>query len=69
MDRRNKLGRILMVEDAKDVELTLTALEEYNLANEVVVLDARLQPTNPAHRLAASINEGIYSKVPEPDQV
>ena len=33
-----KLGRILMVEDdAKDVELTLTALEEYNLANEVVV--------------------------------
>jgi len=34
-----------------------------------VILDARLQPTNPAHRLAASINEGIYSKVPEPDQV
>ncbi|MGA2419904.1 MAG: response regulator [Candidatus Acidiferrum sp.] len=34
----NKLGRILIVEDdAKDVELTLTALEEYNLANEVVV--------------------------------
>jgi DNA-binding response OmpR family regulator len=32
------LGRILMVEDdAKDVELTLMALEEYNLANEVVV--------------------------------
>jgi CheY-like chemotaxis protein len=32
------LGRILIVEDdAKDVELTLTALEEYNLANEVVV--------------------------------
>lgn len=35
----DKLGRILMVEDdAKDVELTLTALEEYNLANEVVVV-------------------------------
>jgi CheY-like chemotaxis protein len=34
----NILGRILMVEDdPKDVELTLTALEEYNLANEVVV--------------------------------
>jgi CheY-like chemotaxis protein len=34
----NKLGRILMVEDdAKDVELTLTALEDYNLANEVIV--------------------------------
>ena len=32
------LGRILMVEDdPKDVELTLTALEDYNLANEVVV--------------------------------
>jgi DNA-binding response OmpR family regulator len=34
-----KLGRILMVEDdPKDVELTLTALEDYNLANEVVVV-------------------------------
>jgi DNA-binding response OmpR family regulator len=32
------LGRILMVEDdPKDVELTMTALDEYNLANEVVV--------------------------------
>jgi CheY-like chemotaxis protein len=32
------LGRILLVEDdPKDVELTLTALEEYHLANEVVV--------------------------------
>jgi DNA-binding response OmpR family regulator len=32
------LGRILMVEDdPKDVELTLTALDEYKLANEVVV--------------------------------
>lgn len=32
------LGRILLVEDdTKDVELTMTALEEYNLANEVVV--------------------------------
>jgi CheY-like chemotaxis protein len=34
----DRLGRILLVEDdPKDVELTLTALEEYNLANEVVV--------------------------------
>jgi DNA-binding response OmpR family regulator len=34
----DKLGRILMVEDdSKDVEMTMTALEEYNLANEVVV--------------------------------
>jgi CheY-like chemotaxis protein len=32
------LGRILLVEDdPKDVELTLTALEEYNLGNEIVI--------------------------------
>ena len=32
------LGRVLLVEDdPKDVELTLTALAEYNLANEVVI--------------------------------
>lgn len=38
METLNKLGRILMVEDdPKDVELTLTALEDYNLANEVIV--------------------------------
>jgi CheY-like chemotaxis protein len=38
MESMNRIGRILMVEDdPKDVELTLTALEEYNLANEVVV--------------------------------
>ena len=38
MESMNKLGRILMVEDdPKDVELTLTTLEEYNLANEVIV--------------------------------
>jgi CheY-like chemotaxis protein len=34
----SNLGRILLVEDdPKDVELTLTALEDYKLANEVVV--------------------------------
>jgi CheY-like chemotaxis protein len=34
----SNLGRILLVEDdPKDVELTLTALEEYKLANEVVI--------------------------------
>ena len=39
MENMSKVGRILMVEDdPKDVELTLTALEEYNLANEVVVV-------------------------------
>ena len=38
METMNNLGRILLVEDdPKDVELTLTALEEYNLANEVIV--------------------------------
>jgi CheY-like chemotaxis protein len=38
MESMKKLGRILMVEDdAKDVELTLTALEEYHLANEVII--------------------------------
>lgn len=34
----SQLGRILIVEDdPNDVELTLTALQDYNLANEVVV--------------------------------
>ena len=34
----DRIGRILMVEDDQnDVELTLAALSEYNLANEVVV--------------------------------
>ena len=34
----SNLGRILLVEDdPKDVELTLTALDDYKLANEVVV--------------------------------
>ncbi len=33
-------GRILLVEDdAKDVELTLTALEKFNLHNEVIVVN------------------------------
>jgi DNA-binding response OmpR family regulator len=33
-----ELGRILMVEDdSNDVELTMTALADYNLANEVIV--------------------------------
>ena len=34
----DRLGRILLVEDdPNDVELTMTALEDYKLANEVVV--------------------------------
>jgi CheY-like chemotaxis protein len=35
----NELKRVLLAEDnAKDVELTLAALEEYHLANDVVVV-------------------------------
>ena len=35
----NGLGRILLVEDdPKDIDLTLAALEEYKLANEVIVV-------------------------------
>ena len=34
----SKLGRILLVEDdPRDIELTMTALEEYNLVNEVII--------------------------------
>ena len=34
----SELGRVLLVEDdPRDVELTLSALAEYNLANEVVI--------------------------------
>jgi CheY-like chemotaxis protein len=34
----SELGRVLLVEDdPRDIELTMTALAEYNLANEVVV--------------------------------
>ncbi|MCK4530917.1 MAG: response regulator, partial [Candidatus Marinimicrobia bacterium] len=36
----NKLARILLAEDdPKDVELTLEALAEYNLANDVAVVN------------------------------
>jgi CheY-like chemotaxis protein len=35
----SNIGRILLVEDdPNDVELTLTALSDYNLANEVVIV-------------------------------
>jgi CheY-like chemotaxis protein len=38
MKMADTVGRILMVEDdPKDVELTLTALQDYNLTNEVVI--------------------------------
>ena len=38
-NRMSDLKRILLVEDdPKDVELTLTGLAEYNLANEVVIV-------------------------------
>jgi CheY-like chemotaxis protein len=47
----NGLRRILMVEDdPKDVELSLTALEEYNLANEVVVVRDGSEALDYLHR-------------------
>jgi hypothetical protein len=48
----NKLGRILMVEDdAKDVELTLTALEDYNLANEPSIISIAARALRRAPRV------------------
>jgi DNA-binding response OmpR family regulator len=44
------VGRILLVEDdPKDVELTLIALEDYNLANEVIVLGDGAQALDYLH--------------------
>ncbi len=55
----NNLGRILMVEDdPKDVELTLTALEEYNLANEVVVTRDGQEALDYLYRRAQYSNRG-----------
>ena len=55
------LGRILMVEDdPKDVELTLTALGDYNLTNEVVVVHDGEEALNYLYRrgnFAARSNE------------
>lgn len=43
----DKLKRILLVEDnSKDIELTLAALEEHNLANEVMVLRDGVEALN-----------------------
>jgi len=45
------LKRILLAEDNKnDVELTLSALEEYNLANEVVVVRDGVEVLDYLHR-------------------
>jgi CheY-like chemotaxis protein len=50
METIDKLARILMVEDdPKDVELTLSALEDYNLANEVVVTSDGEEALNYLH--------------------
>jgi len=50
------LGRILLVEDdPKDIDLTLAALGEYNLANEVVVVRDGAQALDYLH------TKGIYS--------
>jgi CheY-like chemotaxis protein len=46
-----RLQRILMVEDdQRDVELSLTALEHYNLANEVVVVGDGEEALDYLHR-------------------
>jgi DNA-binding response OmpR family regulator len=51
----NGLGRILLVEDdPKDVDLTLAALAEYNLANEVVVVRDGAQALDYLH------TKGVY---------
>lgn len=56
----NSLKRILLVEDnRKDVELSLAALEEHNLANEVVVT------RNGAEALDYLYRRGEFSTRPE----
>lgn len=50
----SNLGRILLVEDdPKDVELTLTALADYNLANEVIVTSDGEQALDYLHHRGA----------------
>lgn len=47
----NEAKRILLVEDSpNDVELTLSALEKHNLANEVVVVNDGEEALNYIHR-------------------
>lgn len=54
------LGRILIVEDdPNDVELTLTALADYNLANEVVVVRDGQQALDYLH------SQGQYAGRPD----
>jgi len=58
------IGRILLVEDdPRDVELTMTALEEYNLSNEVVVT------SDGEEALAFLRRQGSYAQVPRPDLI
>ena len=55
-----ELKKILLVEDdPNDVELTLTALEEYNLANETAVV------SDGAEALDYLYNKGEYSTRPK----
>jgi CheY-like chemotaxis protein len=59
MGTTNNLGRILMVEDdPKDVELSLTALEAYNLANEVVVVNDGVQALDYLYHRGEFANNG-----------
>lgn len=58
------LKRILLVEDDdKDIELTLTALDEYNLANEVVVARDGVEALDYLYR------RGQFSEHPDGDPV
>jgi CheY-like chemotaxis protein len=60
-----ELKRILLAEDSpKDVELTLTALEEHNLANEVVVVNDGAEALDYLYRrgkfaLRADVNPAV----------
>lgn len=59
-----ELRRILIVDDsAKDVELTIAALSEKNLANEVIVAEDGIEALDYLYRRGKFINEKGYPAV------
>src|ERR1700694_2571565 len=69
METIDKLGRILMVEDDhKDVELTLTALEEYNTRPNgnpaVMLLDLKLPKVDGLEVLKQIKSDGELRMIP-----
>ena len=59
-----ELRRILIVDDsAKDVELTIAALSEKNLANEVIVAEDGVEALDYLYRRGKFINEKGYPAV------